>query len=223
MELFSKSILFRIVLIGIISIIGIWLIYPLMQPRKLKIYAPSSEINPDLVDPELRKVGKEHAVGHFSLKNQNGKRITEKNYENKIYVADFFFTTCTNICIPMAEQMKRLQDEFMDDDEVMLLSHTVYPEVDSVEVLKEYATEKGVLSSKWNLVTGDKKEIYQLARRSYFASTSQGYGGVNDFIHTQNFILVDKEKRLRGFYDGTNPKETDRLIRDIRTLKLEYR
>ena len=135
MELFTKSILLRILLIGVISVIGIWIIYPLMQPRKLKIYTPS-EINPDLVDPELRKIGKEHAVGPFSLINQNGKLITEKNYEGKIYVADFFFTTCTNICIPMAEQMKRLQDEFIDDNELMLLSHTVYPEIDSVHVFK---------------------------------------------------------------------------------------
>ena len=222
MELFSKSILLRIAIIGVISIIGILVIYPFMQPRRLKIYAPS-DMNPDLVDPELQKLGKKHTVRHFSLINQDGEKITENNYEGKIYVADFFFTTCKSICIHTSEQMKRLQDKFIDDEEIMLLSHTVNPEIDNIETLKEYAIKKGALSSKWNLVTGDKSEIYSLARRSYFAATSQGYRGADDFIHTQNFVLVDKEKRLRGFYDGTNPREIDRLIRDIRTLKLEYR
>ena len=121
----------------------------------------------------------------------------------------------------MAEQMKRIQAAFAGDPEVMLLSYTVTPAIDTVAQLKRYALKKGVNDAKWHLVTGDKKQIYDLARKSYFAVTTKGDGEANDFIHTQNFVLVDKERRIRGLYNGTDPKDIDRLIGDIEILKRE--
>jgi protein SCO1/2 len=118
--------------------------------------------------------------------------------------------------------MTEIQDAILDDDEVMLLSHSVTPVIDSVPQLKKYALEKGVVDSKWNLVTGDKKQIYELARKSYLAVKTDGDGGPYDMIHTENFILVDKERRIRGFYDGTNRKEIDKLLEDLKTLKASY-
>jgi len=118
--------------------------------------------------------------------------------------------------------MLRVYEEFNENNDILLLSHTVMPEEDSVPVLKEYANKFNISSEKWKLVTGDKKHIYDLARKTYFAAVTEGDGGVDDFIHTENFVLVDKEKRLRGFYDGTSKKDVDRLIKDIYTLLAEY-
>jgi len=136
-------------------------------------------------------------------------------------VADFFFTRCQSICPVMTSNMKDLQDAFLKDDQVMFLSHSVTPVMDSIPVLRAYADKKGVIDSKWNITTGDKKEIYKLARKSYFAVLDKGDGGLQDFIHTENFILVDKKRRIRGFYDGTNTKDIQRLIDDIKLLEKE--
>ena len=119
--------------------------------------------------------------------------------------------------------MSRIYEEFKDNDAILLLSHTVMPVADSVPVLNEYAKKLGVSSDKWKFVTGDKKQIYDLARKTYFAAVTKGDGGVNDFVHTENFVLVDKEKRLRGFYDGTSKKDIDRLITDSYALLEEYK
>jgi len=156
------------------------------------------------------------------LQNQNGELITQANYQEKIYVADFFFTTCPTICPIMTKNMAAVQEAFLNDPQVMLLSHSVTPQIDSVAQLKKYALEKGVKDQKWNLVTGDKKQIYRLARKSYLAVKEDGNGGPYDMIHTENFILVDPEKRIRGFYDGTNPDEIQTLLEDIALLKKEY-
>ena len=141
---------------------------------------------------------------------------------NKIYVADFFFTTCPSICPKMTENMGLIQENIKTDNQVLLLSFSVTPEIDSVQQLKRYAIEKGVIDSKWNLLTGDKKEIYELARKSYLAVKSNGDGGEHDMIHTENFILVDPEKRIRGFYDGTDTNAMDELLSDIKVLQMEY-
>jgi protein SCO1/2 len=138
-------------------------------------------------------------------------------------VADFFFTTCQSICPIMTNHMSVIQDKIMDDNDVMLLSFSVTPEIDSVAQLKRYAIEKGVNDKKWNLVTGDKKQIYELARKSYLAVKTTGDGGPFDMIHTENFMLIDKKKQIRGFYDGTNPDDIDRLMDDIKILKQEYK
>jgi protein SCO1/2 len=199
-----------------------YLFYNALQPKKmLPVYQPSM-VDPTLVDSTLHYKKKYHKIADFALTNQNGQTITQDDYKDKIYVADFFFTTCPTICPIMTKNMGDIQKSILEDDEVMLLSHSVTPAIDSVSQLKKYALEKGVVDRKWNLVTGDKKHIYELARKSYLAVKTDGDGGPYDMIHTENFILVDKEKRIRGFYDGTNPKEIDKLLEDLKILKDSY-
>jgi len=186
--------------------------------KQLPIYNPS-DFNPKYVDRSVRDITQNHTVKDFNLINQNGNVITSKDYENKIYVVDFFFTRCPSICPIMTDNMKLVQDEYIDDNNIMLLSLSVTPDIDNIEVLKNYATEKGVNDLKWNITTGSKKHIYELARKSYFAVVDQGDGGLQDFIHTPNFVLVDTKKQIRGIYDGTEDKEISRLIKDINILK----
>lgn len=187
------------------------------QDKQLPVYNPS-DLNPELVDKSLRNKNEHHTVSDFNLINQNGKIITQDNYKNKIYVTDFFFTRCESICPIMTGNMAKIQEAFLNNDDVMILSLSVTPDIDSIPVLREYAIKKGVIDSKWNVTTGEKKHIYQLARKSYFAVVEQGDGGLQDFIHTPNFILVDKKKQIRGIYDGTDNDEIDKLIKDIRLL-----
>jgi protein SCO1/2 len=184
----------------------------------LPVYHPS-DFNKQLVDKSLHKTDKDHTVADFNLINQNGKTVTQDDYHDKIYVADFFFTSCTSICPIMTGNMAKVQEAFLTIDDVMLLSLSVTPDIDSVPVLREYATRKGVIDAKWHVTTGEKKHIYELARTSYFAVVEQGDGGLQDFIHTPNFILVDKKKQIRGIYDGTDDKEISRLIADINILR----
>ena len=186
--------------------------------KQLPIYNPS-DFNPKYVDKSVRDITQNHTVKDFNLINQNGNVINSKDYENKIYVVDFFFTRCPSICPIMTDNMKLVQDEYIDDNNIMLLSLSVTPDIDNVEVLKNYAIEKGVNDLKWNITTGSKKHIYELARKSYFAVVDQGDGGLQDFIHTPNFVLVDTKKQIRGIYDGTEDKEISRLIKDINILK----
>ena len=198
------------------------LFYNALDPeRRLPIYQPSM-VNYELVDSTLQHVKKFHKIAPFSFTNQNGKKVTEQDYNNKIYVADFFFTTCPTICPKMTENMGQLQNEFLEDSQIKFISFSVTPQIDSVQQLKKYAIEKGVNDSKWNLVTGNKKEIYSLARKSYLAVKDDGDGGQFDMIHTENFILVDPEKRIRGFYDGTDIEAMNTLITDISILKEEF-
>lgn len=206
----------------VFSAIVISSFYFMKKPVKnLPIYSPSM-ISKELVAEEIQFVKKYHKIKDFSLLNQNGHKITEEDYNNKIYVADFFFTTCPTICPIMTENMGYLQNKLIDNPEILLVSFSVTPEIDSVQQLKKYALEKNVIDSKWNLLTGDKKEIYDLARKSYLVAKDDGDGGKYDMIHTENFVLVDKEKRIRGFYDGTNQLEMDKLLNDIRILENSY-
>ena len=211
---------YRLFFIGLIvfSAIVIALFYTALKPKKtLTIYNPS-DVNPELVDSTVQYISKYHTIADFKFTNQNGKIITQKDYEGKIYVADFFFTTCPTICPIMADNMVDIQKAIKNNPKVMLLSHTVMPDVDSVPVLKKYALEKGVIDSKWNLVTGDKKDIYAIARKSYLAVKMGKPGELYDMVHTENFVLVDSKRRVRGFYDGTNPEEVKKLIEDIEWL-----
>ena len=215
---FKKYKLFAIVF-SILSIIIISIIYNILNVEKpLPIYQPA-EVNFEMVDSTIQHQKKYHQIADFSLTNQNGKIITQEDYKDKIYVADFFFTTCQTICPIMTDNMHEIQKKIITDDEVLLLSHTVTPKIDTVAQLKRYADEKGVNASKWNLVTGDKKQIYELARKSYLAVKDNGNGGPFDMIHTENFMLIDKERQIRGFYDGTNPEDIERLLDDIKKLK----
>jgi protein SCO1/2 len=198
------------------------LFYNALVPKKiLPIFQPAM-VNFELVDSALQHVKRQHRIGKFSLRNQNGEIISSKDYEGKIYVADFFFTTCPTICITMTDNMIKIQNEILDQPNVMLLSHSVTPDIDNVPQLKKYAIKKGVLDHKWNLVTGDKKEIYQLARKSYLAVKEDGDGGPFDMIHTENFILIDPKGRIRGFYDGTDEKDIGRLMEELSILTKEY-
>ncbi len=210
------------IVFAIISVIIIFIIYNTLNVyQPLPIYQPSM-VSTELVDSTIQYKKKYHKIANFSLVNQNGKTVTQNDYEDKIYVADFFFTTCQTICPIMTGHMEQIQQEIINDNEVMLLSHSVTPEIDSVAQLKRYALKKGVNDQKWNLVTGDKKQIYELARKSYLAVKDHGDGGPFDMIHTENFMLVDKKRQIRGFYDGTSRADIDQLLEDIETLKAEY-
>lgn len=196
-----------IVLIGILY----WNKQQNKEPiRKLPYYGPAEM-------PDKTK----HTIAPFTFVNQYGEQVTNKDVQGKIYVVDYFFVTCKSICLIMAKQMKRVYDEFRNDPEVLILSHTVNPEDDSVSVLKRYANEHGVCDKKWLFLTGDKKHLYEMARKSYLLNAEEGDGGPDDFIHTQNFALIDKHGHIRGYYDGTDSADVSRLIVDIKVLKQE--
>jgi len=178
-------------------------------------------VTPELVDESIQFVKKYHTIAPFSMTNQNGETITEKEYDNTIYVADFFFTTCPSICPIMTKNMHTLQEKLVDLPQVKLLSFSVTPQIDSVAQLKRYALKNKVDDTRWNLVTGKKKEIYELARKSYLVVKDDGDGGPYDMIHTENFVLVDKQKRIRGFYDGTQLEAMDDILHDIELLVSE--
>ena len=194
--------------------------YVLSPEKKLPIYQPSM-VKFQLVDSTVQHVKRFHKIVDFELTNQNNKIITNKIYDGKIYIADFFFTTCPGICPIMTDNMIKLQEKFINDDQVLLLSHTVTPEIDSVSVLKKYSMEKGVVDSKWNMVTGDKSQIYNLARKSYLVAEDIEGSNFYDMIHTENFVLVDSKRRIRGFYDGTDTESMNQLIDDVYVLKNE--
>jgi protein SCO1/2 len=205
----------------VFSIITIYLFYVALKPSKtLPIYNPS-DVNPELVDSTVQYISKYHTIADFSFVNQNGKTITQKDYEGKVYVADFFFTTCGSICPKMTTNLAEVQKAIINNPKVMLLSHTVFPEIDSIPVLKAYAIKNGVVDSKWNLVTGDKKAIYTMARKSYLAVKLGRPEQLYDMVHTENFVLVDTKRRVRGFYDGTKKEDMKRLIEDINFLCIE--
>lgn len=205
----------------ILSLAIVITIYSILKPdRVLPIYQPS-RVNAEMVDTTIQYISKYHKIADFSLVNQNGKTITQDDYKDKIYVADFFFTTCQTICPIMTDHMADVQKAIMKDPDVMLLSHTVTPEIDSVAQLKQYALEKGVNDNKWNLVTGDKKQIYELARKSYMAVKTDGTGDKYDMIHTENFMLIDKKRQIRGYYDGTKAEDIEQLLEDIKVLRGE--
>lgn len=212
----------------VVSAIILYLFYNALKPQKfLKVYSPA-DVNPELVDTTVQYISRNHKIADFSFTNQNGKTITQEDYKGKIYVADFFFTTCPTICPIMTDNMVWLQDKIKDNPKVMLLSHSVTPDIDSVPVLKAYAKKKGVIDSKWNLVTGNKKDIYYIARKSYLAVKTNTSDELYDMVHTENFILVDAEGRIRGFYNGTNldedvegEKNVTQLLEDINWLSGE--
>jgi protein SCO1/2 len=207
----------------VLSIIIVSIIYNILNVKKpLPIWNPAS-VNTELVDSTIQHKKKYHKIADFSLINQNGETITQDNFRNKIYIADFFFTTCPTICPIMTDHMYEIQKEILDDDDIMLLSHSVTPKIDSVPQLKRFDKKKGVNDKKGHLVTVDKKQINKLARKSYLAVKTTGNGDKYDMIHTENFMLIDKERQIRGFYDGTDPKAIKTLLEDLKTLKNSYK
>jgi protein SCO1/2 len=163
-----------------------------------------------------------HTVGGFSLYDADSTLVTEAITEGKIYVVDFFFSTCKTICPKMSNQLMRVQYNYKDDSDVMILSFTVDPLNDTPSRLKEYAAKHNAQKGKWYFLTGDKKQIYDLARDSYFLNAVEGSGIEDAFLHSEQFLLIDKEKRIRGIYDGTNHFEVKKLVEDIAALKYEY-
>lgn len=185
-------------------------------------YYNDPTFTPHWLAPDSDSLQGFHQIPPFQLTNQEGETITEQNFEQKIYVADFFFTTCPGICPKMTANMAVLQEAFEEDESVLLLSHSVTPEGDSASVLKEYANNKGVISGKWHLATGERSQIYRLGRRFYFVEEDLGYDkGEDGFLHTENFILVDANRHIRGIYNGLNKTAINQLIADIETLKQE--
>lgn len=178
-----------------------------------------------MVDPELIDMGIGHRIEEFSFLNQNNEEITLKDVEGKVFVAEYFFTTCQTICPVMTEEMTRVQKEFKGNEDVKILSFTVDPEVDDVEVMNAYAKEHNAVDGQWHFLTGEKKDLYKLARNSFFVlkpAEAQNLGDAgSDFIHTNNFVLVDQELRIRGYYDGTSSEEVDILMEDIQILLKE--
>jgi protein SCO1/2 len=163
-----------------------------------------------------------HFIPDFEFTDQNGKKVNKQRLKNKIYVTEFFFTTCKSICPVMNDHLVSVYKEFKAVPDFMILSHTVDPETDSVPVLKDYANAHGVNDDRWLFVTGDKKDLYEVARKGYLLNAEEGDGGEEDFIHTQNFALIDKDSHIRGFYEGTDSLEIVRLKQDIRILLKEY-
>ncbi len=209
---------------GVFLVVVFIAIYTLLNNRSLPVITPR-DVNPELVDSLVQHIGYNHKIAPFAFTNQNGIKVTNKDYEGKIYVADFFFTTCQTICPKMTDNMVWLQDKIKNNPKVKLLSHSVFPNEDTVEVLKKYAKEKGVVDSKWNLVTGNQKEIYKIARQSYLVVKTGKPEELYDMVHTENFVLVDQKGRIRGFYNGLNidekvkgEKNLKQLLEDIELL-----
>ena len=185
-------------------------------------YYNEESFTPNWLTPNSEKENEFHEIPDFKLVNQLGDTISQKTFDNKIYVADFFFTSCPGICKKMTRNMIKVQEAFKNDTDVLLLSHSVTPSIDSVSVLKVYAENYGIIDNKWHLVTGDKEEIYNLGRNNYFVENDLGVPkDINDFLHTENFLLVDRNKHIRGIYNGLNRASVAQLITDIKTLKLE--
>lgn len=214
----NSSLLLRLTLFFAVAAVAIVIGWQFLKPSDiLPIYHPS-QLDPRLVADDVKKQIGEHRISDFNLIDQHGAHVDLSDVGERIIVADFFFTTCSTICPKMTTQMGRIQSTFPKSDPIMLLSHSVTPEMDSVPVLASYAELHAADYDRWRFLTGDRKQIYDLARRSYFAAMDEGDGGPDDFVHTENFVLVDPLRRIRGFYDGTKTTDVDRLIGDIKKL-----
>ncbi len=216
----------RVLIVALIFVVGVIIAYFLTRPgeKPLKVYNPV-DVESEMVDKDLVRKGFGHRIQEFSFTDQSGKSYGSKDLEDKIYVAEYFFTTCGTICPVMNAEMQRVQAAFKGNNQFKILSFTVDPETDSVAQMKNYADAHGADPTQWHFLTGNKKALYKLARRSFFVlkpAEAQNQGDVgSDFIHTNYFVLVDTQKRIRGYYDGTNSKEVDKLIRDVQKLMEE--
>ena len=217
----------RIFFLGLLLLICVPIAYHFTSSKKekpLPIINPI-DVNEEMVDPEMLRLGIGHHIGSFSFQNQDANLISTKDMKGKIAIVEYFFTTCKSICPVMNMQMQRVDAAFKNDNEVRIFSFTVDPETDDVAQMKKYATSHQATSGKWHFLTGEKSELYKLARKSFFVlkpAEAQNLGDAgSDFIHTNNFVLVDKQLRIRGYYDGTSEKEVNQLISDIKRLQKE--
>lgn len=214
----------RLIVIAVFSIAGIIFTYIMMKPsdeKPLPVINPI-DVNAEMVDRDLVRQGFGHKIGEFSFTDQTNNTFGLKDVKGKVFVAEYFFTTCGTICPRMTAQMERVHKKFKNNDQFEILSFTVDPETDTVERMAEYAEMHHADYQQWHFLTGTREELYRIARRYFFilkpaAAANQGDVG-SDFIHTNNFVLIDKQQRIRGYYDGTNPKEVDELMTDISRL-----
>lgn len=218
----------RFVFLAIFIVIGVSITYYYIQPKEKELGVINPvDLLPEMVDESmlLERKGYGHTIGEFSFKNQNGDTITQADVDGKIYVAEYFFTTCGSICPIMNKQMQRVQKAYMREQDLKILSFTVDPDVDTVEQMKRYAVEHEANDEQWHFLTGSKEELYSLARKSFFVlkpAEAENLGDAgSDFIHTNNFVLVDRQRRIRGYYDGTSTAGVDSLIYDINRLLKE--
>ena len=191
------------------------------EASKLPFYN-HPDFTPQWISPGDTAYTSIHTIPSFQFVNQDGVSVTDKTVAGKIYIANFFFTNCPGICKRLTVQIHAVQTAFLHDDNVLILSHSVTPENDSVPRLKEYALDFGVISNKWHLLTGKRTAIYDIARKAYFADEDMGeQKSSNDFLHTENVLLIDRHKRIRGVYKGTSTKEIQDIIGDIKILEKE--
>ncbi|MBA6315649.1 SCO family protein [Cellulophaga baltica] len=189
--------------------------------ESLPFYKEAS-FTPHWITPNTPEEKAFHKIPDFKLVNQLGDTLTQQNFDNKIYITDFFFTSCPGICPQMTNSMVALQEKFKNDPNILFLSHSVTPTIDTVEELAKYAKRFGVISNKWHLVTGDKTEIYNLGRNEYFLENDLGVPkDINDFLHSENFLLIDKNKHIRGIYNGLNRASMAQLVVDVQALEKE--
>lgn len=214
----------QIIFLVFFSIVGITFFYFMnvqKQAKPLPILNPV-DLHEEMVDSQLLRVGYGHRIGSFSFLDQNGNTLTDKDILGNVFIAEYFFTTCKTICPIMNSQMQRVHKKFAAEERLHILSFTVDPEVDTVAQMKRYAERHSADSKQWHFLTGEKEKLYSLARKSFFVlkpAETENQGDVgSDFIHTNNFVLVDQQMRIRGYYDGTSSKEVDKLMRDIEQL-----
>ena len=219
-----KRLLFIVVFFLMLVPIAYYLLSDKGQPKPLPVINPI-DLQQEMVDPEMLRIGKGHSVGAFRFENQDGIWITDADMKGKISVVEYFFTTCKSICPIMNTQMKRIQKKFANQTDVRIFSFTVDPDTDTVAQMKRYASAHQAKIGQWHFLTGKKADLYGLARRSFFVlkpAEAQNLGDAgSDFIHTNNFVLVDRQLRIRGYYDGTNPEEVSLLQAHITQLLAE--
>lgn len=219
-----KRLLFIVVFFLMLVPIAYYLLSDKGQPKPLPVINPI-DLQQEMVDPEMLRIGKGHRVGAFRFENQDGIWITDADMKGKISVVEYFFTTCKSICPIMNTQMKRIQKKFANQTDVRIFSFTVDPDTDTVAQMKRYASAHQAKIGQWQFLTGKKADLYGLARRSFFVlkpAEAQNLGDAgSDFIHTNNFVLVDRQLRIRGYYDGTNPEEVSLLQAHITQLLAE--
>jgi|TARA_Y200000002_G_scaffold114858_2_gene94084 protein SCO1/2 len=222
----------RVLVVFIIFLTGAGIIIYLnldwQNNRKLPVFQPN-DINPDLVDSSLHGRGRginggDHCISNFELLDQLNHRVTKKIMTNKIVVTNFFFVSCPSICPKMTQNLLTIHNQYKEDNKILILSHTVWPEVDKVNVLFKYAEKYKIDYENWRFLTGNKIELYRLARQDYLVvpdinDPNFQHGSEADFIHTENIVLLDQKQRIRGYYDGTDPLEMNRLLEDIEILK----
>lgn len=218
-----KVVFMRIFIVGIILIAGIIMAYVMTKPdeKPLPIVNPT-DVPEEMVDRDLLGKGRGHKIGDFTFTDQENHSFGLKDVKGKVFVAEYFFTNCGTICPRMTAQMERVQSRFKGNNNVAILSFTVDPENDTVEQLHRYAAQHHARSSQWHFLTGSREELYRVARRYFFVlkpAEAQNQGDVgSDFLHTNNFVLVDRQQRIRGYYDGTSEKEVDVLMHDMERL-----